>query len=84
MERNTYLQKILQCAMLKETGLPGMKKFVPEQLRVTYKGIDYYPFGYSMYANPDGTWRHTAVLHDIKANAVVSAPLSEVKSKGGE
>ena len=81
MERNTYLQKILQCAMLKETGLPGMKKFVPEQLRVVYKGIEYYPFGYSMYGNYDGTWRHTAVLHDIKANAVVSAPLNEVEEK---
>ena len=58
-----------------------MKKFVPEQLRVTYKGIDYYPFGYSMYANHDGTWRHTAVLHDLIANAVVSAPLVEVEAK---
>lgn len=81
MERNTYLQKILQCARLEETGLPGVKKNVPEQLRVMYKGIDYYPFGYSMYANPDGTWRHTAVLHDITANAVVSAPLNEVEAK---
>lgn len=81
MERNTYLQKILQCAKLEETGLPGMKKNVPEQLLVVYKGIDYYPFGYSMYANPDGTWRHAAVLHDITANAVVSAPLNEVKDK---
>ena len=73
MERNTYLQKILQCAMLKES--------VPEALRVVYKGIEYYPFGYSMYGNPDGTWRHTAVLHDIKANAIVSAPLMEVEAK---
>ena len=60
-----------------------MKKFVPEQLRVVYKGIEYYPFGYSMYGNSDGTWRHTAVLHDITANAVVSAPLSDVIEKGG-
>lgn len=58
-----------------------MKKNVPEQLQVTYKGIDYYPFGYSMYANPDGTWRHSAVLHDIKANAIVSAPLMDVEAK---
>lgn len=81
MERNTYLQKILQCAKLKETGLPGMKESVPDALRVVYKGIEYYPFGYSMYANFDGTWRHTAVLHDIKANAVVSAPLVDVEAK---
>ena len=81
MERNTYLQKILQCAKLKETGLPGMKKFVPEQLRVVYKGIDYYPYGYAMYANSDGSWRHTAVLHDIKANAIVSVPLMDVEAK---
>jgi hypothetical protein len=81
MERNTYLQKILQCAKLKETGLPGVKKDVPDALRVVYKGIEYYPFGYSMYANPDGTWRHTAVLHDVKANAVVSAPLMDVEAK---
>ena len=81
MDRNLYLQKILQCAKLKETGLPGVKESVPDALRVVYKGIEYYPFGYSMYGNPDGTWRHTAVLHDITANAVVSAPLDEVKDK---
>ena len=81
MERNTYLQKILQCAKLKETGLPGVKESVPDAFRVVYKGIEYYPFGYSMYGNPDGSWRHTAVLHVSKANAVVSAPLDELKDK---
>jgi hypothetical protein len=57
----------------------GIKINVPERLKVEYKGIKYYPLGYSIYFNRDGSVKHYVTLHDLKANAVVGALLQDVK-----
>lgn len=68
-----------ECAMLKERGLYNIAVNVPERLLVTVDGIKYYPEAYELGFNPDGSVRHIAIVHDLKANSILSAPLNKVK-----
>jgi hypothetical protein len=54
---------------------------VPDDLRVVWKGIEYYPEAYTLEYRQDGKIAHTCRLHDLTANAVVGAPLNEVTQK---
>lgn len=80
MERKIYLEMMRQCAVL-ERGVFGICKDVPDELRVVWKGIEYYPEAYTLEYRADGSISHTCRLHDLTANAVVGAPLNEVKNK---
>jgi len=51
---------------------------VPDSLKVVVDGIDYYPEAYELGFNHDGSVRHTAIVHDLKANSILSAPLEKV------
>lgn len=79
MDRNTYLNKCKECAMMCDEGMYGVKVDVPEALQVEYKGARYYPDGYQLAFRKDGTVIHTAILHDLTANCVIYAPLDDVK-----
>ena len=79
MDRTKYLQMARECAMLTERGLFNIAVNVPEHLLVTVDGIKYYPESYELGFNPDGSVRHTAIVHDLKANSILSAPLEKVK-----
>lgn len=81
MDRNAYLNMCRQCSMIKTRGQFGVALNVPDCLRVLYKGIEYYPFSYELSFNQNGDTIHIAVLHDIKANAVIRAPLERIKLK---
>lgn len=70
-----------ECAMMKEKGLFGIPKNVPDRLRVIYKGIEYYPQSYELGFNEDGTVKHTAIIHDLKINSICCVPLKDVKEK---
>ena len=72
------MQLARECAMLKERKLYNIAANVPENLLVTVDGIKYYPEAYELGFNPDGSVRHIAILHDLKANAILSAPLEKV------
>lgn len=78
MDRTKYLQMARECAMLKERGLYNIAVNVPERLLVTVDGIKYYPEAYELGFNHDGSVRHIAIVHDLKANAILSAPLEKV------
>lgn len=81
MNRNDYLNLCRHCAMLKDRGLFGVPKNVPDSLRVVYKDIEYYPVAYDLSFDAKGDTIHSAVMHDLQANAIVTAPLERIQRK---
>lgn len=76
MERAEYLQMCQKCSVLKSEHC-GTKENVPDDLKVIYDGIIYYPVAYEL-SFENGETQHTAVLHDLKSNSVTHAELSKV------
>ena len=76
MDRNLYLQLCQRCSLF-STGILKAKENVPDELKVIYKGIVYYPHAYEM-SFKNGETINTAILHDLKANSVTYAELSKV------
>lgn len=79
MDRKTYLELCREAALI-EGGVENIKD-VPDRLRVRFAGYEYHPEAYLLGFERDGTVRHTAILHEIGANAVVYAPLGKVEKK---
>ena len=79
MDRTKYLNLCKECVMICDEGLYGMKINVPERLQVEYKGIKYYPVGYELSFNRDGSVSHVAIIHDLKANSVCRVALKDIK-----
>ena len=79
MDRTNYLNLCKECAMICDEGLYGMKINVPERLQVEYKGIKDYPVGYELSFNRDGSVRHVAIIHDLKANSACHVALKDIK-----
>ncbi len=79
MDRTEYLNKCKECAMICDEGLYAVKVDVPERLQVEYKGIKYYPVAYELSFNKDGSVRHVAIIHDLKANSVCHVALKDVE-----
>lgn len=67
--------------MIKNRGPFGIRQNVPSRLLVSWKGIDYYPQAYELGFNDDGSVRHIAIIHDLKANSICHVPLMEVTEK---
>ena len=67
--------------MLKSRGPFGIRQNVPTRLLVSWKGIDYYPQSYELAFNDDGSTRHIAIIHDLKANSICHVLLAEVAEK---
>ena len=65
-----------KCSVMK-IGALGIKENVPDELKVVYKAIVYYPHAYEM-SFKNGETVSTAILHDLKANSVTYAELSKV------
>lgn len=81
MDRNKFLNMCKDCAMLKDKGMYGIRRNVPNILRVIWKGIEYYPQSYELRFHDDGTVNHIAIIHDLKANSICHVPLQEVTEK---
>ena len=77
IERNEFLQMAQKVSMLKN-GICGIKENVPDELMVVYNGIKYYPTAYELSFDDKGNVRHTAILHDLKANSIIYADLGKV------
>ena len=80
MERREYLEMCQHCSVL-AGEMFGVKKNVPDDLRVVYKEAEYYPFSYQLGFDRKGQVIHTAILHELKSNAIVCAPLNDIKRK---
>lgn len=78
MDRATYINLCQQTARL-STGTMGIPKEVPEQLRVTYNGVEYYPVAYTIRFDREGKPVHECELHALEANSVTVAPLGGIE-----
>ena len=76
IERNEFLQMCQKVSVLK-SGICGIKENVPDELKVIYNGIAYYPISYKLSFD-NGRPTHTAILHDLKANCIMNANLETV------
>lgn len=77
--RDEYLEMCRKCAMIPERGMWGIPAVVPPHLRVIYKEKAYFPFAYQLSFSRNGKIRHTAILHELKRNAIVNADLRLVE-----
>lgn len=76
MQRTEYLELCQKMSALKN-GIFGIKENVPDELKVIYNGIAYYPVSYELsFDNEKPT--HTTILHDLKANSITNADLGKV------
>lgn len=78
MDRAQYINLCQQTAML-STGPLDIPKAVPEQLRVTYDGRQYYPVAYTIRFDREGKPVHQCELHELGANSVTVAPLNKIE-----
>ena len=76
MDRNIYLQMCQRVSMLKN-GICGIKENIPDELKVVHNGIVYYPVAYELSFDK-GQTVHKAILHDLKANALIYTKLERV------
>ena len=77
MQRTEYLKLCQKVSVLKN-GLCGIKENVPNELKVIYNGITYYPVSYELSFDDKGNVTHTAIVHDLNANAITYADLEKV------
>ena len=78
MDRKKYLEICQRVSMLPGRVM-GIKENVPKELRVVFNNIEYYPFGYTICFDQSGIPIHCAILHDLRANSIMSAPLEKVR-----
>ena len=80
MDRADYIKLCQQTARL-STGPLGIPKAVPDHLRVTYDGKQYYPVAYTIRFDREGKPVHQCELHDLGANSVTVAALDKVEKE---
>lgn len=83
IDRKTYLEMCQRCAVLEEDYF-AVKINVPDKDKVVYNGDVYYPCGYLLSFDNDGSVRHTAILHDLKCNSITMAALGRVEEYKNE
>ena len=76
IERKIYLEMCQKVSVL-PGGVFGIKQNVPDDLKVVHNGIAYYPISYKLSFD-NGRPRHTAILHDLKADCIMNADLEAV------
>ena len=77
MDRTEYLKMCQKVSVYKKIG--GVITNLPDELKVRYKEITYYPVEYILSFKNDNPM-HTAVLHDLKANSIIHAELEKVEN----
>lgn len=83
MDRKKYLKMCQMVATLPE-GVLGIKQNVPDELKVVFDGITYYPYERIVGFDKNGQSKIRARLHDLKANCVVECPIEKVKEYKNE
>lgn len=73
MDRTEYLKLCQQVSMFTATH-----RQIPLEMLVKYATIVYYPQGYEMTFKK-GIVQNKAILHDLRANAIVYADLERVE-----
>ena len=75
MDRTEYLQMCKEVSLLESRY--NIKQNVPPELLVKHDGKVYYPQSYELSFDK-GETKHKAILHELKANAIICADLSKV------
>lgn len=78
MDRNIFLQMCQKVSVLK-SGVLGIKENVPDELKVIYNDIVYYPVAYVLTFDEKGNPQHDVILHDLRANSIAQGKLERVK-----
>ena len=76
MDRTEFLKMCQKVSVLKN-GICGVKKNVPNELKVIYNEIQYYPFAYEL-SFENGNAVHKAILHDLNTNCIIYTKLDRV------
>lgn len=76
MDRKHYIELCQKVSALKN-GICNIKENVPDELKVIYNGIAYYPVSYELSFD-NGKPTHTAILHDLQANSIMNVDLGKV------
>ena len=77
LERAEYL-KLCQKVSTYPSGVCGIIENIPENMLVEYAASVFYPEGYKLTFK-EGKPQHTAILHSLKANAVIECDLEKIK-----
>lgn len=75
IDRNEYIMMCQKVAMLPR----GTE--IPEELRLVFRGIEWYPIYYAMKFDSEGNAVNVACLHDLNANYTDYALLTEIERK---
>lgn len=76
MERAEYL-KMCQKVSTYSRGVCDIVENIPENMFIEYATSVFYPVGYKLTFK-DGKPQHTAILHSLKANAVIECDLEKI------
>ena len=77
IERKKYLEMCQRVAIL-PSGVQNLKQNVPDNLKVVYDGIAYYPVSLDISFDKDCNVINTAILHSLTANSVIERNLKDV------
>ena len=77
MHRTEFLEICQKVSVLKD-GICKIKQNVPDEFKVVYNDIVYYPIAYELSFN-NGQPTHTAILHDLQANSITKCDLERVE-----
>jgi hypothetical protein len=77
IDRKTYLEMCQKVAVL-PSGVLGIKEKVPDDLKVVYDGVAYYPLSLEISFEKDGKVINTAILHSLTANSIIERNLKDV------
>ena len=77
MERKKFLEMCREISVLPD-GIAHIKD-PPDRLLVVYNGSEYYPVKYELAFDNKGNATHTAVIHELRANAWWYVPLDKVE-----
>lgn len=78
IDRKTYLEMCQRYAVLPNSVL-GIKDNVPDELKVTHKGHQYYPKSYTIEFDKSGNIVHIVTLHSLIANSVINCELKDIE-----
>jgi hypothetical protein len=76
MDRTEYLQMAQKISVLK-SGVCDIKQNIPDDLKVVYNDIIYYPLAYELSFDK-GYTVHKVILHELNSNSIVYAKLDKL------
>lgn len=80
MDRTEFLEICQKVSVLKD-GICKIKQNVPDEFKVVYNDIVYYPVAYEL-SFENGQPSHKSILHALNTNSIIYAKLERVEKYG--